>query len=325
MFLMRFDMRAPGCEGAELAQLYEEAVKMSVWGEGRGCMSVVLSEHHASEDGYLPAPLLLASAIAANTRTMSIQIAALLLPLYDPVRVAEDMTILDILARGRVSYVLGLGYRPEEYDLFGVPMKGRGRRMEQWVDTIRRAWSGESFEFEGRHVQITPRPFSPSGPMLMMGGNTERAAKRAARLGVGFLSEGGKPELEAVYLDACREEGRDPEVVIVPPGGTVTCAFVATDPDQAWRELGPHMLHDARMYADWAVHGPSAVSHTKATTVDELRAERGAYQVFTPQEAADYIGRNGILVMHPLCGGTPIDAAWKSLQLLESEVLPILP
>ncbi len=324
MFLMRFDMRAPNHSAAEVAGLYKQAVEIAAWGEERGCIATILSEHHAAADGYLPAPLLLASAIAARTHKMPLQISALLLPLYDPLRAAEEMAILDILSHGRVSYVLGLGYRPEEYNMFGVAMKGRGQRMERWVDTLQKAWRGEPFEFEGRQVQVTPRPFSPSGPMLMMGGNTETAARRAARLGIGFHSQGGRPELEGIYLQECEKHGREPQTLIVPGGETVTCAFIATDLDLAWAELGPHMLHDARVYAEWAQHGPSAVSHAKATTIDQLRAEQGAYRIFTPPEAVEHIGRNGILVLHPLCGGIPAEVAWKSLKLLESEVLPAL-
>ena len=90
VFMMRFDMRAPST-GAPATELYAAALDMAAWGEKNGCISAVLCEHHASEDGYLPTPLMLASAMAARTTTLPIMVAVVLLPLYDPVRLAEEM------------------------------------------------------------------------------------------------------------------------------------------------------------------------------------------------------------------------------------------
>src|SRR5215831_4885141 len=119
MFMLRFDMRAPDGGPAAIADLYDAAIEMSVWSEQRGAISIAVSEHHASPDGYLPSPLILATALAARTSTIPIMVAALLVPLHDPVRLAEDMAVLDVMSRGRVSYIAGLGYRPEEYEMFG--------------------------------------------------------------------------------------------------------------------------------------------------------------------------------------------------------------
>ena len=118
MFMMRFDMRAPD-GGAPPAELYRAALEMAAWGEEHGCAAVAVSEHHASPDGYLPAPLVLAAAIAGRTQRLPVQVAALLLPLHDPIALAEQMAVLDLVSGGRVSYVLAVGYRPEEYAAFG--------------------------------------------------------------------------------------------------------------------------------------------------------------------------------------------------------------
>src|SRR5215211_19935 len=123
MFTMRFDLRVPGMKPEEIADQYAAAIEMAEWAEGKGCAAAVISEHHASPDGYIPTPLVLASAMAARTTTLPIMIAAALLPLYDPVRLAEEMIVLDHISRGRVSYVFGIGYRPDEYALFGVPFE----------------------------------------------------------------------------------------------------------------------------------------------------------------------------------------------------------
>ena len=109
---MRFDMRAPS-SGAPATALYDAALAMCSWAETRGAVMAVLSEHHATDDGHLPSPLILASAIAARTTALNILVAAAALPLYHPVRLAEDMAVLDNISKGRVHYVFGIGHRPE--------------------------------------------------------------------------------------------------------------------------------------------------------------------------------------------------------------------
>ena len=322
MFSLRFDMRAPE-SGAPLRELYSAALEMAAWAEGKGCVSLQVSEHHASPDGYLPAPLVLASALAARTEALPIQVAALLLPLHDPIELAERMSVLDAISGGRVSYVLALGYRPEEYAMFGVDHASRGSRMDLCLGALQRALAGESFEFEGRPVRVTPTPQTPGTPLLLLGGGSKAAVRRAARFGLGMITQGGDASLEAYYREQCAEAGTTPGMFIHPPAGTVTSGFVAEDPDRGWAELGPYLLHDAKMYASWfAGASSSSATHSVAESVDALRAEEGAYRIFTPAEAADYVTRNGLFLAQPLCGGLPPDLAWPSLELLVSDVLP---
>jgi alkanesulfonate monooxygenase SsuD/methylene tetrahydromethanopterin reductase-like flavin-dependent oxidoreductase (luciferase family) len=323
MFLIRLDMRAPGATGEQLADLYAAAVEMGVWAEANGGLAVVVSEHHASADGYLPSPLVLATAIAARTTTIPITVAALLVPLHDPVRLAEDMAVLDIVSRGRVSYVAGLGYRAEEYAMFGRSMATRGRRMDECLDVLTRAWTGEPFEYDGRSVHVTPRPLTPGGPMLMYGGGSAAAARRAARRGLPLFAQVATPGLEDAYRQECERLGREPGMCIVPAPGSPTTVFVAEDVDDGWRRYGPHMLHDARAYAAWLADG-EAVSKSKATTVEALRAEHGAYRVMTPAQAVDHVRESGALALQPLSGGCPPDDAWASLELVAARVAPAL-
>src|SRR5271156_7084309 len=99
MFTLRFDMRAPAW-GAPAADLYAAAVDMCAWAETRGAIVAVLSEHHGAADGHLPTPLILASAIAARTKQLAILLAAVPIPLWDAIRLAEEMTVLDLIIRG---------------------------------------------------------------------------------------------------------------------------------------------------------------------------------------------------------------------------------
>jgi len=321
VFALRFDMRAPTGGPASLGDLYSAALEMAAWAEQNGGAAIQVSEHHASPDGYLPAPLVLASALAARTSTLPIQVAALLLPLHDPIELAEQMTVLDAISKGRVSYVLALGYRPEEYAMFGREFARRGKRMDLCLGALQRALTGESFEFEGRPVQVTPAPASPAGPLLLLGGGSKAAVRRAARFGLGMITQGGDPGLESFYREQCAEAGTQPGLFIHPPPGSVTSGFVAEDPDRAWAELGPFLLHDAQMYAAWFGAAQSA-TRSGAESVEALRAEAGAYQIFTPDEAVAYVRERGIFLAQPLCGGLPPELAWPSLELLASKVIP---
>lgn len=323
MFMLRFDMRAPVDGPAAIGDLYQSAITMSEWGEANGAVSIVLSEHHGSPDGYLPSPMVLAAAIAARTTSVPITVAALLLPLHDPVRIAEDMAVLDILSHGRVLYVLGLGYRPEEYAMFGQSLATRGQRMEECIEVLQRARSGDAFEYDGRTVRVTPAPFTPGGPMLMYGGGSTAAARRAARMGMSFFAQTGEGDLEATYLAESAAHGREPGMCMIPAPGSATTMFVAEDVDRGWEQLGPFMLHDAQMYASWLLDS-AAASKSTAPTIEALRAEHGAYRIVTPDEAIAYAHDHGPLPLHPLCGGCPPDLAWETLNLVADRVLPAL-
>jgi alkanesulfonate monooxygenase SsuD/methylene tetrahydromethanopterin reductase-like flavin-dependent oxidoreductase (luciferase family) len=321
MFTMRFDMRAPDF-GAPKADLYRAALEMASWGEENGCMAVQVCEHHRSKDGYLPAPMILASAIAARTKTLPIQVAALIVPLHDPVSLAEQMAVLDIVAAGRVNFVVAIGYVAYEYAMFGREMKGRGARLEESVRVMQRLWAGEEFEYEGRPVKVTPLPHTPGGPTLFMGGGIAATAHRAARLGLGMLAMGTDPNLETIYKEACEAEGIEPGLCINPTSGAPMSAFVARDPDEAWAKWGPHLLHDAQAYAEWMGESISAATKSIAGSVEELRAENGNYRIFSVDEAIEEVRSNGVVMTQPLCGGMPIDYAWESLETLVQDVLP---
>jgi len=324
LFLLRFDMRMSD-PNVDSGSLYAAALEMAEWAEREGALMVVVSEHHASADGYLPSPLILAAAMAARTRELAIQVAALVLPLHDPIRLAEDLAVLDILSGGRVSYVTAVGYRAEEYAMFGQSLQGRGKRMEQSLETLRQAWTGDPFEYEGRPIRVTPKPTTPGGPVLLMGGNSRVTALRAARFGMGYLSQGsGDPELAKVYQDECARLGNPPGLCFIPPAGMVTSAFVSEDPDRAWHQLGPYLQHDAMMYASWLGDDNPSITKAKTATAEELRAEAGAYRIFTPDEALEYTRSHGPLQLQPLCGGIPPELAWESLEVLRSKVLPAL-
>ena len=196
---MRFDMRAPQ-PGASTGELYASALEMATWAEGRGCPRVLLCEHHASPDGYLPSPLILGSAMAARTRDLGITLV-LLLPFYDPVRLAEDMNVLDIVSHGRVAYIFGVGYRPEEFEHFGVDRGGRGRAAEAKLELLQALLAGEPVVRGGRRIHVTPPPSTPGGPPIAWGGSSLAAARRAGRFGLAYSPNGSIPGLQPAMSD----------------------------------------------------------------------------------------------------------------------------
>src|SRR5713101_2819586 len=142
MIAIRYDLRVPSFATATHAELYTACLDQCWWADERGLDFVVLSEHHGVDDGYLPAPLTLAAAIAGRTKRIHITIAAILVPLHDPVRLAEQLAVLDLVSRGRVSFVAGLGYRDEEFVMAAVDRKQRGKLLDEYVGVMRKAWTG---------------------------------------------------------------------------------------------------------------------------------------------------------------------------------------
>ena len=187
LFGLRFDLRNPPLAGTTPADRYEAALDMAAWADRLGCVSIAVSEHHGSPDGYLPSPLTMTAAMAARTRNVRFMIAALIAPFYEPLRLAEDLVVLDHLSRGRVDVIVGGGYVSAEFAMFGVPMDERPRRMTETVRTLKAAFTGEPFEYRGRTVQVTPAPYRDRGPAILLGGSSEPAARRAARIADGFL------------------------------------------------------------------------------------------------------------------------------------------
>lgn len=319
----RFDMRAPGASNKQRQELFTRAVEQSAYVDEHGHDAIMLSEHHGSADGYLPAPLLLASAIATRTQRIPITISALVVNLYNPLRLAEDIAVLDLISGGRVSYVLALGYRRSEYDMFGSNWSTRGRDIEAAITEMLDAWAGKEFAAGDEPARVTPAPVSQPHPFLYYGGASTAAALRAARLGLNFAPQLADPGIRQRYVDECDRLGRTPGHVLIPPAGPAT-VFATPDPDRFWALYGENLLADARGYDQW--HGDME-SHVRdrSTTVEQLRAG-GSYLVATPEDLIERCRSRELrlITSHPLCGNMPEEPSWDSQRLLCETVLPAL-
>ncbi|MEX2253889.1 MAG: LLM class flavin-dependent oxidoreductase [Acidimicrobiia bacterium] len=321
MSMIRFDLRVPEFAPTTHAEQYATCLEMCEWAERLGFAAAVLSEHHGTDDGYLPAPLPFASAILARTTQLAVNVAAVILPLHDPVRLAEECAVIDNIAPGRLSLVVAIGYRAAEFEMAGVEKRGRGALLEEYVGVMRHAWTGEPFEWRGREIRVTPKPATPGGPMLMVGGSTPKAARRAARLRCGFFPGSSDPEILTAYEDEAAKAGFAEGFCSLPSGPGFV--MVSKDPEATWAQIGRHALFDAQTYASWQegthenvtdVHGASAWEDVRAS---------GVYRVVTPDECVALVeSQDGSVMLHPLMGGIPADLAWESLELFESDVLP---
>jgi len=317
--VVRFNLAAPGARPAALSARYRAALEMAAYADAHGIDTVQTEEHHGAADNWLPSPFAFAGAVFGATRSIAVTVSAVIGPLHDPLRLAEEIAVLDLLSGGRLVTVAGIGYRPEEYALFGVDFARRGRLQDELLETLLTAWSGEEFAYRGRRVRLTPRPCSEPHPLLLVGGSSRAAARRAARLGLPFFPSAHLPRLAAYYEERCAEYGTEGWVLM--PAPETPLLHLTEDPDRAWATYGRHFLHEARTYASWQSSGIRSAVRSAATTVPELRAE-GVYRVLTPDQC---VARGlDTLVLHPLAGGLPVEEGWRSLRLFAERVVPAL-
>ncbi|WP_328667781.1 LLM class flavin-dependent oxidoreductase [Streptomyces sp. NBC_00322] len=315
----RFNLVDPDATPETLAARYRAALEMAAYADDRGIDTIQTEEHHGAGNNWLPSPFVFAGAVLGSTRRIAVTVSAIIGPLYDPLRLAEDIAVLDLIGKGRLVTVAGIGYRPEEYEAHGVDWGRRGKIQDLLLETLLKAWTGEPFTYEGRTVRVTPRPYTQPHPLLLVGGSSKAAARRAARLGLPFFPSAHLPELQAYYQDRLAEYGTEGWTMM--PAEKTPLLHLSEDPDRTWAEYGKHFLHEARMYASWQSKDIRSAVKSAATTVDELRAE-GVYRIVTPDECVA-LGAES-LVLHPLCGGMPVDEGWRSLQLMCEHVLPRL-
>ncbi len=320
--MFRFDMRQPDICTASKADMYQAAIEMAAWGDVNDFNSAHLSEHHGSEDNYCPSPLVLAGAMASRTTQLQLYISALIAPLHDPVQLAEDLSGLDIISRGRVIPIISGGYREEEFSAVGKTLKDRKQYMDDIGPFLEKAWSGETFQHGDRTITIKPTPFTEPRPMILMGGSSKPAARRAAEHADFFIPSG--PEIFEYYREELKKHGKaDPGPM---PNAPSTCTFVAENPDEYWDQIAPHVQHETNIYAKWADKAQVFSPYHHYDNTDDLRAA-GAYKVQTPQQVIDDV-REMIaaqpLMFHPLCGGIHPDLGWQSLHLYGEKVLPTL-
>jgi alkanesulfonate monooxygenase SsuD/methylene tetrahydromethanopterin reductase-like flavin-dependent oxidoreductase (luciferase family) len=324
LLTMRQDFRAPAFGPADAREIYAAALEQMKWADANGFDFLVLSEHHGVDDGWMPAPITIAASILALTERAPVLLSASILPLHDPIRIAEQIAVVDNAFPGRLWTVFGAGYRTDEFEMAGVEHARRGQILEAQVAAMLRAWTGEPFEWEGRTITVTPRPATQPHPTVLIGGGVPAAARRAARLRLPMMPMNTDPALHAAYAEEAERIGFEGGFVMVPEGPTFI--HVTDDPERAWADLAPHLLYETQTYASFQTPGQHSTPRVDARTVDDLRRAAQIW-VGTPEDIlarARDLAPMAALNFNPLAGGVPPDLAWASLELFAAKVLPAL-
>lgn len=317
---LRFNMTGAEADPELRSQRYRAAIDMAAYADQHGFTAVNFEEHHCADNGWLPSPLTMASAAAARTSNLQIGVMALLVTLYDPIRLAEDIAVVDLLSRGRLTFVAGMGYRDIEFHANNKPFEQRGAWMDHVLGTLLKAWGDDPFDYNGRQLQVTPKPFTRPHPMFLVGGMSKPAARRAAKFGLPFAPPSPMPDLEAYYyqqLQAHNQQG----FVYTPPKD-FSCLFIDNNPDSAWDELGQYFMNEVAEYSSWYQQGLYRPMEMPSGSVDELR-ESKLYEIITPEECLSRhkANPNYNALLHPLCGGIPLARAWDCIRLYKEGVL----
>ena len=336
--LGQFTLQIPPWDPRDPARLYADTLELARLAEQRGFDLFWLAEHHGASDSYNPALLPFLSAVAARTDRLGLGTAVMLAPFHNPLRVAEDAAVLDNISGGRLNLGLGLGWVPEEYRMFGVATAGRGRRIEEFVEVLRGAWTGERFSHEGRFYpleNVLVRPAPPHPISIYLGGGTSKALERAARMADGhFPPSTGTPET-GVERARMMMELRSKLGVTGPfRFGMFLPIGIGADAEEGWARIRDGIMHTRGSYALWG-QGALDASGAREEAAKWEDAVRAGCLVGSPDEIVaalapavrelEGMGFDDVFISAILAPpGVPFDSAAEGVELFASKVIPAL-
>ena len=331
-----FTGQIPAGSDRTFALEYRETLELVRLAEALGFDSAWVSEHHGASDGYLPSLLPMLAAFAAATERIALGTGVVLTPFHDPLRLAEDAAVVDQISGGRLILGLGIGWRQEEFRMFGIPLAERVQRTTETVEILRRAWSGRRFSFEGQsfrydRVRVAPPAAQPGGPRIFMGGYADAAVRRAGRLGDGYITDdAGIEDVRRAVGTAeagARDAGRDPHALGL---ALLQNVFVARDGD-AWDVARPGVIHQIGSYSAWDA-GHDTPEHD---SLEPSVADEGELRRWTPAGSPQDVLRalrpvvsafgdrpDFHLVVRLHYPGMDLETAALAVELFAEEVLP---
>lgn len=308
-------------------QLYAETLEQVEHGEKLGFDSVFTTEHHFIEDGYSPALMPIEAAWAARTTRVKIGSFVLLLCLQNPLRLAEDAATVDIISGGRLILGMGLGYRIEEFDGFGVAKGQAGKIMDEATEILIRAWTEKTFSFHGDHfnlqnVSMTPKPVQKPRPPIWVGRAGRAGVRRVARFNLEGFCDAPNSDNYQLYLSHCREFGTHPKA----EGQVLVFGHCNVDSEAAWAEALPHAEHVHRGYKNWLwKHGDTRVFRNELDR-DFIIGDPAHWKKRLDEVIERRSGgiKPGHVVIQLQLAGMPHDTVMRSMELFAKEILPHL-
>jgi probable F420-dependent oxidoreductase len=310
---------------------YDEALAEVTRAEELGFDSVWMEEHHAVANHYWPSPLTVLAGFATRTSKVTLGTDIAVAAFHHPVRLAEDVAMLDVMSRGRVTLGIAIGYKPDEFALYGVPLDKRGARFEEQLAIMKGLWTGEHVSVTGTYYavdgRLEPRPVQQPHPPLWIGGWGEITLRRAATLADNWIP-GPTADLARLVLGKKRFlENRQAAGQTVPVAEwPLTRDVIIADTDKRARELAEKhiMVAYRREYAGGWRH--PFIDADIATDLDKLREDR--FIIGGPDQAVVQIRRfiEEYGMTHLICRtffpGMPHVHIMRELELLAKEVLP---
>lgn len=297
-----------------------------------GSNSIWAGEHHVTPGFHFFPQLPLLHRLAGEAEGLWIGTNVTLLPLHNPVELAEAGAFLDVITGGKFLLGAELGYRPEEFQIFGVPVSERVSRFTEAVEIIRRLWSEDRVTHSGRHWQfsdaaIAPRPLQAPRPPILIGAQVDAAIARAARIGDGLLSV---PTVTLDQLAAQISKFKSARSATKLPPAEHFCRLLevgcAADDDTAIRRSAPFLMEKYKSYVSWGLEGLTL--DPDAAPEQQFRAlASGRFAVGAPASVIDMLvaqHRCGInhLSMRVSWPGMGQDEILASIELLGRKVLP---
>ena len=310
---------------------YRDALEEVVRGEELGFDSVWMEEHHSVIDHYWPSPLPVLAGFATRTSKVILGTDILVAPFYHPARLAEDVALLDVMSGGRAVLGVAIGYKPDEFALYGADLAKRGARFEEQLAIVKGLWTQDTLSFKGTYYQIEgslePKPIRKPHPPIWIGGWGELTLRRAATLADNWIP-GPTADL-ARLLDGKKRflANRQAAGLTEPPAEwPLTRDVIIAETDREARELAERhiMVSYRKEYAGGWKH--PFIDASIATDLDTVKKDRfligGPDQVI--KELRPFVEQYG--VTHLICRlffpGMPHRHIMRELALIAREVRP---
>lgn len=295
---------------------------------------ITLGQHHLATPYQMPASVPFLARLAADAGDLRIAITVFLIPLHNPLDLAEQVATLDAISHGRMIFGVGLGYRPEECQAFGITMEERGPRFEEAMQVIKMLWTQDEVEFQGRFYSIpktqsTIRTTQQPHPPIWVAANNKVAIRRAGRWGYPWAMN------PHVTVELLKEQVKLYQQTLADHGHSLPAelplfreAWIAETRDKAWEEAAPYLAAKYQAYESWGQDKAIPADQTFARPLEDLARDR--FIIGTPDDlireserAAKELGTT-TLILRIQWPGMDRARVLDEIRLIGREVLPAI-